>query len=169
MSKQKKNGASLGDKFLAAVAGLAGIGVGFYLAPLLVQVSIVAGIVLVFVPWSVAKTVGASVGELLGLLVGKALVGGFKGAAIGLIEWPLRAAHRAGARFEVRLRLQLGAARTAYSCWDGTAALVRGLVARSNPATALEAARATGALVLIWSNRITGRPDMRVDSVRESA
>jgi hypothetical protein len=117
-NQQPKKSPGKGEVVLASVAIAAG---AFYFAPLWIKATVVTVLVLIVSVWAVAKAHGMTVGELFTALIGKALVLGFKGLAFSLVEWPLRRGHRLAARFDVRLRAELIAVRTAYHVIDAAA------------------------------------------------
>ena len=109
----------------AAAAGVAG---GLVYGPLLVQSAIVAALVVVVVLLGLAHAHDMTVGRAAALYGGRAVLALAKAAAIVLVEWPLRAGHRVGARFDVVLRVQLTVVRAGYRVaarWDTSAVAAR--------------------------------------------
>lgn len=90
--------------WLMAAAGVAG---GLVYGPLLLQAAIVAVLLSVVVVYGLAHAHDMTVGRAAALYGGRAILALAKAAAIVLVEWPLRAGHRASARFDVALRVQL--------------------------------------------------------------
>lgn len=105
-------------KFQAGLAAAASAAGGLVYGPLLVQTAIVAVLLAVVVVFGLAHAHDMTVGRAGALYGGRAVLALAKAAAIALVEWPLRAGHRAAARFDVPLRLQLAAVRSGYRLRD---------------------------------------------------
>lgn len=159
--QQPKKSPGKGEVVLATVAIAA---VAFYFAPLWIKAAVVAVVVLVVSVWAVAKAHGMTVGELMAALIGKALVLGFKGLAFSLVEWPLRRGHRLAARFDVRLRAELVAVRSAYRCADAALAAGAAVWTRAVRLVGRHAEEAAEAVLAVVDEGLE-----RAEGVRETA